>query len=160
MFLFALSLFSSGFLPFSPRMTARLANFINLVDEIDCLLIQNKVVPELKWAALIRNSKAMGTRYGTPALGELHLQSDRAALQVLEATKSFYEKALIEEWQHRQHHFNVDFRTRLHEHGGVNKFVTKLLNGQPKKGELVVDGTEVKNMWQQLQIPQQPGRSS
>ena len=62
--------------PHTLKMVARLANYVNLIDEMHTMLALQQPIPQEKWTMLIRNSTK---RYGTPQLGAPQLQSNEVA---------------------------------------------------------------------------------
>ena len=122
------------------------------MEQIILMLRRGQEVPQSLWSRITRNSIGLTKWYGTPELHQLHLTSDEAAIQILQTSMEHFEKILAEEWRHRQHHYSLEFRQRLHEHGGANKQVTKLLTGGIKKGKLIHEGREITSMQEQLRI--------
>ena len=138
--------------PRTPRLMARLSNYINELERVIIKLQHGQEVPQALWQRIIRNSTGLTRQYGAPRLDQLSLTSDEAVIQVLKVSKEHFEGVLAEEWRHRQHHYSLEFRQRLHEYGGANKYVTKLLAGGAKKGRLFHEGKEVIGLQEQLQL--------
>ena len=138
-------IYSSATRPPCPRNLERLANFVNLLQQ---LAMGHATMED--WAKTIRTSLPMASRYGVPSLEGLHLQPSNVQREVARVSHRYYQQVLRQEWQHRRHARLLDFREKLHRHGGINKTVSKIIRAGKPVGRLFVDNMEVAGPHHQL----------
>ena len=129
--------------PPSGTLLARLANYVNEIDEI----LNNVDLPADKkarfWRRMVATSKPLALKYGVPHFDLEGLEPGNVTNAILEQSKVFYRNVLQEEWRQSQQDRRIKFRLDLHEHHGVNKVVSRLLRPDEDKGFILEEGKEI-----------------
>ena len=109
----------------------KLSNYVNnlriLIRQID----NDEAGTRRRWRQLANNARGLAERYGVPDLQAPPPQEQTAATRhILETTLAHYQRAWDLEIKRQRVEARQSIRSRLAEHGGINRAVARLLKGE------------------------------